>query len=143
MLIEARRQSALAGVSLVHVSAGQALPFQPETFDAICFCSVLYLLPREEELALLRQAQALLRPRGRIVILTPSGAARVHFPTAWQHWTFYLWRRLTASAGRQWQALCLAADFAQQQGMAYTCHSAFSGMATLEVLTLQPTSSTR
>lgn len=143
MLLEARRHPELADASLVHVPAGEALLFQPQTFDAVCFCSVLYLLQREEGLALLRQAQTLLRPHGRIVILTPSGAANVHAPAAWQHWTFYLWRRLTASAGRQWQALRLAADFAEQQGMAYTCHPAFSGMATIEVLTIPATSPIR
>ena len=135
MLLEARKRPELAGVSLVHVPIGQPLPFQPQTFDALCFCSMLYLLSAEEVFALLQQAKALLCPAGRMVILTPTGKGALRFAPLQRHWTFYLWRRLTASAGRHWQTQQLAATFAEKEGMASACHLVFSDMATVEVLT--------
>ncbi len=73
MLDEARRRPGLADVPLLQSTAGQALPLPLHSVDAICFCSVLYLLDTQEVMALLQQASQLLRPHGRIVILTPSG----------------------------------------------------------------------
>jgi ubiquinone/menaquinone biosynthesis C-methylase UbiE len=142
MLLEAQGRPELADVPLVHVPVGQALPFQPQTFDVICFCSVLYLMQAEEGLALLQQAKALLCPAGRMIILTPSGADSRHDAPVRRHWTFYLWRRLTSSAGRQWQARQLAPDFAGKRGMTYACSTAFSGLATVEVLDFPPASAT-
>lgn len=133
MLLEARRRPELADVSLVHVALGEELPFAPHSFDAICFCSVLYLMGAGEGETLLQQARKLLRPQGRIVILTPWGAGSTG--VARRHWTFYLWRRLTSSAGRDWQSQHMARNFAEKHGMAYACHSAFSNMATVEILT--------
>lgn len=150
MLDEARRRPGLADVLLLQSTAGQALPLPLHSVDAVCFCSVLYLLDAQEVEALLQQASQLLRPHGRIVILTPSGVVSApdqsvsSTPLAlplrrqqrrqWQ-WTFQLWRRLTASAGREWRRQRLVSDFATQQGMRYASQLAFSGMALLEVVT--------
>jgi ubiquinone/menaquinone biosynthesis C-methylase UbiE len=135
MLREARRYLRDSAIELVYVPAGQALPFSPHSFDAICFCSVLYLLKADEAWEMLRQARALLRPHGRIVILTASGARGQPLPRGGRHWTFTLWHRMTAAAGRRWVTDHLAGDFAQTHEMQYVCSSAFSRLATVEVLT--------
>jgi len=88
MLHEAQRYLQATSIELVHVPAGQALPFAPQSFDAICFCSVLYLLNADEVLEMLRQARILLRPRGRFVILTASGARGQPLAREGGHWTF-------------------------------------------------------
>lgn len=135
MLAEARRHPTLNDVALVHVPAGHVLPFPPQTFDAICFCSVLYLLHPAAVDTLLSQAKRLLRPQGRIVILTPSGVPSARLAASYRHWTFSLWRRLTAAAGHRWRTAQLACDFAQQADMTYTRHFAFADLATIELLT--------
>jgi SAM-dependent methyltransferase len=137
MLAEARRLPALAEVPLIHVPAGDALPFPRHSFDAVCFCSVLYLMQTDAVEVLLKQAARLLRPHGRIVILTPSGEGRPHMPDGGFHWTFFLWRRLTSAMGGQWHAERIALSFAERQGMGYARHAVFSGMATVEVITTQ------
>lgn len=137
MLAEARRLPALAEVPLVHVPAGDALPFPRHCFDAVCFCSVLYLMQTGAVEALLEQAAQLLRPHGRIVILTPSGEGHLRMSDGGPHWTFFLWRHLTSAMGAQWQAERVALSFAERQGMRYARHAVFSGMATVEIITGQ------
>jgi ubiquinone/menaquinone biosynthesis C-methylase UbiE len=134
MLNEARRRRELADVPLLHVPPGHALPFPPGSFDAIYFCSVLYLMAADEAQALLAQASSLLSSRGRVIILTPTGVDRQRPSPGWHHWTFHLWRRATAAAGRQWQSQRLAPRFAASRAMAYTYRPVLSGLACVEVL---------
>ena len=134
MLNEARRRRELDDVPLLHVPPGHSLPFPPGSFDAIYFCSVLYLMTADAAQALLAQASSLLRPHGRIIILTPTGAERPHPSPGWRHWTFHLWRHATAEAGRQWHSQRLAPQFAATQTMAYTCRPVLWGLASVEAL---------
>jgi ubiquinone/menaquinone biosynthesis C-methylase UbiE len=134
MLSEARRRRELVGVPLLHVPPGYPLPFPPDSFDAIYFCSVLYLMTAADARALLAQASSLLSSHGRIIILTPTGADHPRLSPVWRHWTFYLWRHATAAAGRQWRSQRLAPQFAAGQAMAYTCRPVLSGLATVEAL---------
>jgi ubiquinone/menaquinone biosynthesis C-methylase UbiE len=135
MLAEARRLPDLSEVALVHVPVGQTLPFPPQTFDAICFCSVLYLLDPAAVDSMLHGAKQLLRPHGRMVILTPSGAPPSRREARFHHWTFAVWRHLTAAAAHRWHTAHLASAFAQREAMTYACQSEFADLATIEILT--------
>jgi hypothetical protein len=84
---------------------------------------------------MLAQAVPLLRPQGRLLILTPTGTGHWRATDLWQHWSLHLWRLLTAGAGRRWQVQQLAADFAHEHDLTYRCQPTFANGATLEVLT--------
>lgn len=139
MLAQARTRPALANVPLRMVKPDQPLPFGEE-FDAISLCSVLFLL--EDPLALLEEALRVLKPDGKIVVLTPSthGNARdairvlsqVDFTVS--NWTFFLWRRMTRSGARRWELANTLVEFAERSRSTYTRRLIFSDFAVVEVL---------
>jgi SAM-dependent methyltransferase len=138
MLAEARQRASLHGVALHQIHPDQPLPFAAATFDAVTCCSVLFLLP--EPATLLTEITRILRPSGRLVVLTPSGTVRPRSKLigtiGWdpRNWTFWLWRQMTAERGRTWTRRGLLSDFAAQQRAVYKRADVFHGLATLEVV---------
>lgn len=144
MLAQARQRTALKDVPLHRVLPGAPFPFARGTFDAVCFCSVLFL--QDEPLALVQEAMRVLRPGGRIVTLTPTGngsmqdglrlLARIGGPTP--NWTFSLWRNMTAPNARRWMEQGLLALFAEEKHLHYSAHGGFEGFAAIEILEQDP-----
>lgn len=105
MLAEARQRPLLHQTPLHQLTPGDPLPFPDAQFDAVTFCSVLFLLP--DPTPLLAEAWRMLRPNGRLIALTPSGGAGtpdIMGTIGWHpsNWTFFLWRQMTAGNGRRW-----------------------------------------
>jgi len=106
MLAEARQRPALRDVRFEHLTAGAPLPFPDNSFDAVTFCSVLFLI--SDPAPLLEESWRILRPRGRLLSLTPTGQGQVRSAVLRQiglspaNATFFLWRSMTSSSGRAW-----------------------------------------
>ena len=136
ILAEARQRPLLRHDPLHHLSAGHPLPFADNAFDAVTFCSVLFLLP--DPAPLLAEAWRVLRPNGRILALTPSGAVRVTPALMGQmgwpphNWTFFLWRQMTKGNGRVWAKGVQLATFARQNGATFTRQPVFHKLAIVE-----------
>lgn len=135
MLAEARRRSSLRDVPL-HLLNPDNLPFEDASFDAVTFCSVLFLLT--DPSPLLDETTRILRPNGRLVALTPIGEAyvtpEVIHQIGWhpRNWTFFLWRQMTADSGRNWAQKGLLAEFARQKNAVYNKQIVFHGLAAVE-----------
>ena len=135
MLIEARRRPLLQNVPL-HLLSPDKLPFEKASFDAVTFCSVLFLIPNP--LPLLEETARILRPNGRLVALTPTGEGQVTPEVISQigahprNWTFFLWRQMTSSNGRAWIQKGTLTKFARQKNATYNRQIVFNGLAVVE-----------
>ena len=135
MLIEARRRPLLQNVPL-HLLSPDKLPFEKASFDAVTFCSVLFLIPNP--LPLLEETTRILRPNGRLVALTPTGEGQVTPEVISQigahprNWTFFLWRQMTSGNGRAWIQKGTLTKFASQKNATYNRQIVFNGLAIVE-----------
>jgi SAM-dependent methyltransferase len=132
MLAAARQRPALANVPLFKIEPGQRLPFDDAAFDAVSLCSVLFTLP--DPRSLLKEILRILRPGGKLVVLTPTGRgsfkqelkilAQLNFGV--RNWSFFLWQNMTRSGGRRWEAEKRLPDVAEKNGLAYSQQLVFS-----------------
>lgn len=140
MLAQARQRPALTNVPFHKSEPDQPLPFEDATFDAICFCSVLFLL--DDPYPLLDEALRILRPVGKIIVLTPTGHKT--FKRSWKallklnfdicHWTFLLWRNATRLNARRWTQKNRLAKFVKKTDLGYSKRLVFEGLAAVEVI---------
>ncbi len=141
MLEEARQRPSLRDVPL-HSLVPNNLPFDNASFDAVTFCSVLFLIPNPSPL--LEEAVRILRPNGRLVALTPTGEGhitpQIMRQIGWhpQNWTFFLWRQMTAGSGRVWTKKRILSEFALQKNLIYNKQIVFNGLAVVEWITKMP-----
>ena len=135
MLSEARKRPALLDTPL-HSLIPDTLPFETASFDAVTFCSVLFLIPNP--LPLLEETARILRPNGRLVALTPTGEGNIspkiirQIGFHPQNWTFFLWRQMTSGNGRAWAQKETLAKFAHQKNAVYNKQIVFNGLAAVE-----------
>ena len=135
MLVEARKRKTLRDTPL-HSLNPDVLPFENASFDAVTFCSVLFLIPNP--LPLLEETARILRPNGRLVALTPTGEGHVTPEVISQigvqprNWTFFLWRQMTSGNGRALAQKGTLAEFARQKNAAYNKQIVFNGLAAVE-----------
>ncbi len=138
MLAEARQRPSLRDVPLLHSLSPDQLPFDKALFDAVTFCSVLFLL--SNPFPLLEETVRILRPSGRLVALTPTGTRQITSEVirllGWhpQNWTCFLWRQMTASIGRTWAQKGILAEFACERHAAYNKQIVFHGLAAVELV---------
>lgn len=141
MLSSARARASLGEIPLVRTDPGQPLPFDDATFDAVSICSVLFLQSDPE--TLLNESMRVLRPHGRMIVLTPTGAGRPStalpgLPSGQRgrirNATLFVWHASTAQAGRRWTTLQPLASYAERHGMEHRSLPVFHGMAVLETL---------
>jgi ubiquinone/menaquinone biosynthesis C-methylase UbiE len=138
MLEEARQRPSLRDVPL-HSLVPNNLPFDNASFDAVTFCSVLFLIPNPSPL--LEEAVRILSPNGWLVALTPTGEGhitpQIMRQIGWhpQNWTFFLWRQMTAGSGRVWTEKGILSKFARQTNTIYNKQIVFNGLAVVELIT--------
>ncbi len=136
MLQEARSRPRLRDVALVPLEKGAPLPFREGEFDAVVFCSLLFLL--EEPLFLLGEALRLLPSGGKIFILTPSGKRSPLLPGAALlrpvNAGFWLWRKATRGRGAKWLGNSPPEKWAAANGLKYSRRLVFKELAVLEIL---------
>lgn len=142
MLEQARQRPSLDGVSLIHIDSAKPLPFEDATFDAVCFCSVLFLLDDSLMLKSLQEAQRVLKSNGKIIVLTPRGRggflntlnSYLRMGNYIHNQSFFLWRHNTSSRARLWQQGTPLSDFAVQAQLQYRHYPMFQELASIEVL---------
>ena len=138
MLREARRKLEGLPATLLHITPGEDYPLPEASFDVICICNVLFNMNEREGKRILEQCRRLLKPAGRILVLTPTGSG-----TRRDRWsiflrpgnaTFGLWYRLTRRRGQWWTNHTYLEPFAHRHEMTYERQLVFRGLAQLEIL---------
>ena len=123
-------------------TANEPLAFKDNSFDAITFCSVLFLLDNETRMFLMNEALRILKPTGKIVVLTPSGKKSIlnavgeinSFEPSKHNWTFLVWKSLTSQRGRKWQEEKWLTGYACLHRLKHSLSMAFNNNVTIEIL---------
>jgi ubiquinone/menaquinone biosynthesis C-methylase UbiE len=143
MIDEAKRRLKHKNVSFEYEKINAPLDFEDAQFDVVTFCSVLFLVDEETKNLLLNEALRVLKPNGKIIVLTPSGQRSFlsafkevwNFPSSKNNWTYLIWKTLTKFGGRKWQKQKWLAAFAEKNGLEYTSSLTFNNNASIETIT--------
>ncbi len=141
MLAYARVRLAGQPVDLHQITPEQPFPVADASQDIVCFCSVLFLVPAPRPL--LDEALRVLKPGGKILVLTPTGQVPLHrsvrlffsFPFHFFNWSFFVWRRATAKRARAWAQKDPLPPFCRDSRLHYSKTTVLQGHAILEQLT--------
>lgn len=142
MIDEARKAVLHQNVSFAYQQANAPLAFAQAQFDTVTFCSVLFLLDDSIKTDLMKEAIRVLKPRGKIVILTPSGMKTIisSFIEVWKYrfsinnYTFPIWKLATTRGARRWQRQKWPEKYARENQLKYTKSLAFNNNATIEII---------
>jgi ubiquinone/menaquinone biosynthesis C-methylase UbiE len=140
---EARRRVKHPNISFQYGIASGKLEFIDNTFDVVTFCSVLFLLNDSGKSSLVNEAVRVLKPGGKIIVLTPSGKKTIlssfreinNFPKSRYNWTYFVWKAATKNRGKKWQKNNWLQDFSHKKRMNYLKKLSFSNNASIEILT--------
>lgn len=143
MISEAKRRSNHPNITFLKQQPYTPLPFENNTFDTITFCSVLFLLENDEKIVLINEAIRVLKPNGKILVLTPSGSKPIKssFTEVWKYpfsinnYTFMFWKTVTTHRGRKWNQQKWLAHFANDNNLKYSSSQVFNNNALLEIIT--------
>lgn len=142
MIDEAGKRLKHKNVSFLYDKANERLAFTDEEFDVVTFCSVLFLLDNTTKTFLLKEALRVLKPNGKIIILTPSGKKPIisafvevwRFPFSLNNWTFLVWKTFTSRSGRKWQQQKWLASYSELQKLSYSALLTFNKNASIEII---------
>lgn len=143
MIDESRKRLTHENVSFKYQKPGAPLDFADAEFDVVSFCSVLFLLDDDSKTFLMNEAVRVLKPDGKIVILTPSGKNPMisafsktwGFPYRRYNWTYLVWKTLTSNRGRAWQNQQWLVRYANEKELNYSTSLIFGSDATIETIT--------
>ena len=143
MINEARKKISHKNVSFHYQRVNEKLEFTDNEFDAVTFCSVLFLLDDTTKAFLFNEALRVLKPDGKIIVLTPSGKKMIisSFVEVWKYpysstnWTFIVWKTLTTKGARKWNRSEWLKRFSKQKNLKYTGEITFTKNATIEIIT--------
>lgn len=139
---KARQQVYHKNVRIFHQKTSHSLQFHDSEFDAVTFCSVLFLTDIGTRAKLLEEAFRVLKPGGKVVVLTPSGIKPCFtsvsevwdFPYSRNNWTFPVWKAFTTHRARKWMNSSWLEKYALQKGFSYHNSLEFNANATLEII---------
>ena len=145
MIDKARKRLSHQNVSFQYQKLNAPLDFPDKEFDVVTFCSVLFLLDDSTKSLLMKEALFVLKPNGKIIILSPSGKKSFfsaffevwNFPYTRHNWTFIIWRLFTSNRGRIWQKQRWLFKFSQEKRLVYNSSLTFNNNASIEIITLK------
>jgi len=142
MIDLARRSISHPNISFEYLAANMPLPYAKSQFDVLTFCSVLFLLDDSNKRQLMNEALRILNPRGKIIILTPSGKKSIlssffevwRFRFSYYNFTFPIWKVATSSKARIWQKQKWLEKYTRENKLNYKKSLTFNNNATIEII---------
>lgn len=139
---KARKLLIHKNANFVHQKANQPLQLDSEEFDVAIFCSVLFLVNDSVKNQLVGEALRLLKPGGKIIVLTPSGKKAIlsAFVEVWEYpfnlnnWTFIVWKAFTTFSARKWNKNLWLKKYSKLHGLQYFNKTVFNNNAIIETL---------
>lgn len=142
MIDEAKKRLSHKNVFFQYQKINEPLEFSNEQFDIVTFCSVLFLADNNIKTELMNEALRVLKPNGKIIILTPSGKKPIlsAFIEVWRYkfsfnnFTFPIWKIATTKGGKKWQREKWLKNYATEYQLNYTVSLTFNNNATIETI---------
>lgn len=142
MINKARKSVSHKNVSFDYQQVNKPLPFANQQFDAVTFCSVLFLVDDGLKANLINEAFRVLKPNGKIIVLTPSGYKPImsSFIEVWKYrfsinnFTFPIWKIATSFRGRKWGKQEWLKNYAKENEIKLDSYPTFNNNATIEII---------
>jgi ubiquinone/menaquinone biosynthesis C-methylase UbiE len=137
MLAAAERKLKNSGAKLIRTTEKPPYPFEENHFDCATICNLLFLLPQEAGMSILKEAQRLVKPDGKIIILSPTCAdqfsklSRLYLKPG--NLSILLWYFSTRNNAGKWKQNYLK-TFADAHSLSYKKNIGFNGFAAVEIL---------
>ncbi|MBS1512277.1 MAG: class I SAM-dependent methyltransferase [Bacteroidetes bacterium] len=120
----------------------ESLVFANASFDVVTICSLLFLLDTPARNYLLDEMLRVLKPGGKLIVLTPSGKKNsiTAFWEVWRYpfnpgnWTFILWKLFTSARARQWNKESWLEKQSENLNLDYAIKTVFNDNANLATL---------
>ena len=143
MIDEARRNPDAGNISWFYQKRDAPLEFANDEFNIVTLCSVLFLVNDQTKSWLLQEALRVLKPGGKVIVLTPTGLKSIvsafaeagTFRPAAYNWTFPIWRMATSHRGRAWQRQNWLQGYSSAEHLAYSSSLVFNDHAKIETIT--------
>lgn len=143
MIDAARQRLQHKNVRFEYEKINAPLDFADQQYDVVTFCSVLFLVDDSVKNLLMNEALRVLKPNGKIIVLTPSGersflsafAEVWRFPFTAYNWTFLIWRAFTSHRGGGWQKNKWLENYVKQKKLTYQTSLVFNKNSSLEIIT--------
>ena len=138
MLAEAKVKLRNIKTELIEISPNDKLPFDNNSFDYITICSVLFHLKKEDIDSMLLDSRRLLKEKGKLIILTPTGKGNIlkltkHF-FSFKNRSVYIWYRSTKKRAKKWTNKNYLAEYALKHNLKYKREVVMNGFAQLEII---------
>ncbi|NQX82022.1 MAG: class I SAM-dependent methyltransferase [Flavobacteriaceae bacterium] len=138
MILEARNKVKGTNVKLFEVKADANLPFEKSSFDYVTICNVLFHLKDESIDYILNDALSLLKNKGRIIVLTPTGngnflsLSKSFFSL--KNLSIYIWFYATRNRAGPWTKNKYLEQYSIKNGLEYKREIVMKGFAQLEII---------
>lgn len=139
MLDEAKNKLINTFIQLQQIDAGKNYPFENDSFDSVTICSVLFNLKEKESVnQILSESLRVLKPNGRIVILTPTGNGGLikltrHFLSL-KNKGIYVWYKATKKGAKKWNKEQYLKKYSMEKNLTYERNEILKGFAQIEII---------
>ena len=139
MLTEATKKLKNKNVELLKIEAADAYPFNDNSFDIITICNVLFNLNQNAIDHILNESVRLLKERGKIIVLTPTGKGNLFTLTksyfSLKNLSIYIWFYATRNRAGPWTDKKQLLTFSKNHELNYKQKIILKGFAQVETLT--------
>ena len=138
MLAEAKKKLRNINTELIEITPNAKLPFENNSFEYITICSVLFHLKKEDLDNMLKDSLQLLKKKGMIIILTPTGKGNIlkltkHF-FSFKNRSVYIWYRATKNRARLWTDENYLKEYTVKHNLNYKREIVMNGFAQVEII---------
>jgi len=138
MLKEATKKINNPSVKLIKIETADKYPFYNNSFETISICNVLFNLNQEAIDHILNESVRLLKERGKIIVLTPTGKGNLFTLTksyfSLKNISIYIWFYATRNRARPWTDKKQLLTFSKNHKLNYKQKTILKGFALLEIL---------
>lgn len=138
MLKEAAKKLKDTEAELIQTLPNAALPFENASFDYVTICNVLFLLPTKDTGNLLQEALRVLKEKGKIIVLSPTGSggfwklSKRYFSS--KNLSIYIWYYATGKRAGEWKKKQHLYRFSRINKLDYSEKKVLNGFAQLEIV---------